>query len=141
MGGVDLLDSMVACYRIQIRKRKWWFPFFAWSLSVSAVNAWRLMQKTKKYEKPFLDFLRKLVEIMMAKHGIKKSKRGRGSQVPTPPDDVRYDGLEHWMDKLPQRSNCRNCSEQGKKERKAWYQCRKCKVTVHQECFNPFHGR
>ena len=38
MGGVDLLDAMVAVYRIRIRKRKWWWSIYAWSLSVSAVN-------------------------------------------------------------------------------------------------------
>lgn len=28
MGGVDLFDQMVACYRIRIRSKKWWWPFF-----------------------------------------------------------------------------------------------------------------
>lgn len=32
MGGVDLLDNMVAVYRIPYRIKKWWFPIFTWSL-------------------------------------------------------------------------------------------------------------
>ena len=49
MGGVDLLDNMVACYRVPYRKKKWWFNIFIWSLNVSAVNAWRLRMKVKIY--------------------------------------------------------------------------------------------
>ena len=33
MGGVDLLDSMVANYWVNWRK-KWWWPIFSWSLNV-----------------------------------------------------------------------------------------------------------
>ena len=33
MGGVDLFDEIVALYRPRIRKRKWWWCLFAWSLS------------------------------------------------------------------------------------------------------------
>ena len=29
MVGVDLFDQTVATYRMQIRSRKWWWPFFA----------------------------------------------------------------------------------------------------------------
>jgi hypothetical protein len=32
MGGVDLLDNMVACYRVPFRIKKWWFPIYTWSL-------------------------------------------------------------------------------------------------------------
>jgi hypothetical protein len=32
MGGVDLLDNMVAVYRIPYRIKKWWFPIYTWSL-------------------------------------------------------------------------------------------------------------
>jgi hypothetical protein len=32
MGGVDLMDNMVACYRVPYRIKKWWFPFFTWSI-------------------------------------------------------------------------------------------------------------
>ena len=42
MGGVDLLDGMVALYRCTIKRKKWWFGFVPWSVNVAAVNAWRL---------------------------------------------------------------------------------------------------
>ena len=68
MSGVDLLDAMVAVYRIRIRKRKWWWSIYAWSLSVSAVNAWRLMCHVKKSKIPYLEFLRQTVMEMMTVH-------------------------------------------------------------------------
>lgn len=69
MGGVDLMDNLVACYRIAYRIKKWWFPFYTWSLSVRAVNAWRLRMRIRKIKEPFLDFLRELVLEMMTTHG------------------------------------------------------------------------
>lgn len=45
MGGVDLVDNMVACYRIPYRLKKWWYPMYGWSLSISAVNGWRLRMR------------------------------------------------------------------------------------------------
>ena len=42
MGGVDLHDNSVACYIIRMRKKKWWWAIYIWSLSASLVNAWRL---------------------------------------------------------------------------------------------------
>ena len=49
MGGVDLVDNMVACYRVPYRKKKWWFNIYVWSLNVSAVNAWRLRNRVNMY--------------------------------------------------------------------------------------------
>ena len=40
MGGVDLFDQFVATYRVRIRSKKWWWPFFAWAVDSSMANAW-----------------------------------------------------------------------------------------------------
>ena len=68
MGGVDLLDQQTACYRIRVRKRKWWWCIYNWSLSVSAINAWRLMmyvQKKSAADMPYIIFLRGLVQVLI----------------------------------------------------------------------------
>ena len=62
MGGVDVVDKMVGVYRIRIRKKKWWWCIYSWSLSVTAVNAWRLMMEVTKTKMPFLTFIRELVQ-------------------------------------------------------------------------------
>jgi len=42
MGGVDLLDSFVAKYRIAVKGKKWWWPLFTNYVDVALCNAWRL---------------------------------------------------------------------------------------------------
>jgi hypothetical protein len=54
---------------VPYRIKKWWFPIYSWSLSVAAVNAWRLRMQVKGKREPFLDFMRELVVEMFAKHG------------------------------------------------------------------------
>ena len=97
MGGVDLFDQMVARYRIRIRKRKWWWCVYTWSLSASAVNAWRLMNFVKKDKMPFLDFLRHLVTEMLAVHGTARVRPGPSLVLRGPSAEaVRLDGKDHW---------------------------------------------
>ena len=42
MGGVDLLDSFVAQYRIAVKGKKWWWPIFVNYVDVALCNAWRM---------------------------------------------------------------------------------------------------
>jgi Transposase IS4 len=79
MGGVDLLDNMVAVYRVAFRMKKWWYALYTWSLSVSAVNAWRLRMRVRGTKEPYLVFLRELIVDMLMVHG-------------TPPHRVRQLG-------------------------------------------------
>jgi hypothetical protein len=82
MGGVDLLDSSVANYRVTWRKKKWWWALFAWSLSVQAVNAWRLRQRFTKTKEPYLKFLRELVVCLLDENGTKPVQARRSIEVP-----------------------------------------------------------
>lgn len=139
MGGVDLLDSMVALYRTSIRIKKWWWPFYAWSLSVSAVNSWRLRCKVKNTQEPYLDFLRELVVAMMATHGTLPAGPRRSLTLP---EDTRYDQVAHWptYTELDERGknrrlNCRHCYEKEKRALKVVHWCFKCKVALHIQCF------
>ena len=139
MGGVDLLDAMVAVYRVPFRKRKWWFPFHAWSLSVCAVNGWRLRQKHTGKKEPYLTFLRELVIGMLYQHG---SPTKRVEQMTGILGIVRYDCLNHWIvqnendsNGQPRRRNCKQCTLNGKRGNKTVYMCEKCSVPLHTHCF------
>lgn len=141
MGGVDLLDSQVAVYRVPFRIKKWYFPFWTWSLCVMATNAWRLRQKVKGRKEPYLDFLRELVIDLFCKHGSTPVYR---LQAPVP--STRFDGLNHWLEpaKHPQtgkawRRNCKRCYDVMTLEKKSSYACEKCKVPLHIECFKAYH--
>ena len=45
MGGVVLVDQMVATYRTRMHQKKWYWPIFTYLLDVSVVNAWIIMRK------------------------------------------------------------------------------------------------
>ena len=134
MGGVDLLDSMVAVYRIPFRKRKWWFSFWPWSLSVCAVNAWRLKMKVSREKEPYLMFLRELVIEMLICHGTPPCAP---RQISTSNSSLRYDCNSHWIVHNGQgkRRNCKKCTEDNKQDAKSHYSCEKCNVGLHINCF------
>jgi hypothetical protein len=82
---------MVACYRVQYRKKKWYFPFYTWSITVSAVNAWRLRQKVTGKKEPYLTFLRELVVALWTFHGTPPEHRRSTPELPvTLKDALRY---------------------------------------------------
>jgi hypothetical protein len=141
MGGVDLLDSQVAVYRVPFRIKKWYFPFWTWSIVVMAVNAWRLRQNVRGRKEPYLDFLRELVVEMFARHG-----RPPVYRIQAPVTNTRYDGMNHWIEaaKHPYtgkawRRNCKRCYEVLTEERKSSFACEKCKIPLHIECFKAYH--
>jgi len=132
MGGVDLLDNMTAVYRIVYRIKKWWFPIYSWSLSVSAVNAWRLRMMVTGRKEPFLDFLRELVITMLRTHGKPPLAPGP-KKLPLVGD--RFDGINHLPTSCTRR-NCKQCHLEGKKERKTTTVCKKCDAPLHKnDCF------
>ncbi len=169
MGGVDLLDAMVAVYRVLYRIHKWWFAIYTWSLSVSAVNAWRLRMHITGNKEPFMDFLRELVIEIFVVHGKPPSISRRPSLAPP---DGRFDGVNHWIVSTgpsneqngegdgerpqakrrsskngegdgekpkPKRRNCKQCTLDGSKDNKTVYMCEKCKVPLHTYCFKRYH--
>jgi hypothetical protein len=95
MGGVDLMDNMVAVYRIPFRIKKWYFPIYTWSLSVSAVNTWRLRMRQTGHKEPYLNFLRELCIGMLTEHGTKPVRR---RSVVGNDGETRFDNLGgHWI--------------------------------------------
>ncbi|KAL3217213.1 hypothetical protein MRX96_006114 [Rhipicephalus microplus] len=45
MGGVDLMDMLVALYRIHVRSKKWYRRLFFYLLDVAVVNCWLLYHR------------------------------------------------------------------------------------------------
>ena len=48
IGGADLFDQFLSTYRVRIRSKKWWWPFFAWAVNASMANAWNLFRTTQR---------------------------------------------------------------------------------------------
>ena len=119
MGGVDLADQMVGAYRICIRKRKWWWCFFTWSLSIAAINAWRLyrMAHQRNNTGPYLKFLRDVICQTLKVYGEARMRPGvalkpliiRGAAG----NSIRQDGRDHWIGSSEhpgQRLVCKLCN-------------------------------
>ena len=143
MGGVDLLDSMVMCYAIPIRNRKWYWALYNWYLNVSLVQSWRLYRKVgaitgiKEQEKmPLLDFIRSCVETTVMRHGDINTSRSltRPALSSSTLADIKTDNGNHLVIKTPERKNvCRHC------QKRTLYRCRRCDVGLHPDCFEAYH--
>ena len=167
MGGVDLLDAQVARYRIGVKKKKWYWCFIPFSISVLINNAWRLRNRVlrangievdTKHTHSFLNFIRDVAEALCkcynrsyytptrsnlptdrANRKKKKSKLHYKGRLPL--DDVRYDGKGHLIVPIPKKATrlCKLCRINGKKIKSAYW-CKKCAAPLHIKCFTPFHS-
>jgi hypothetical protein len=73
MGGVDRMDQNISKYRVQIRSKKWWWPFFAYIVDVSVQNAWLLYRLCPSYNQRQLDLLgfrREICQVCVLLHFI-----------------------------------------------------------------------
>ena len=137
MGGVDLLDAMVAKYRGRVRRSKWWWPIFNWFVGVTAVNAWRLMRVNQDPDLPYLKFLRGLVMEVLSKHGKKKERTGfpvtvRGRAG----DSLRRDAGHHMIVVSKMSRHCQHPRCIGR----TIYECSRCNVGLHPACFASYHN-
>lgn len=156
MGGVDLLDSMLGYYRIQIRSKKWYLRIFFHLIDLACVNSWLLWRRNNSYYMPLVDFkvavadaLCKAGKVVSKKRGrpsteVQKQldvKRSKGPAADIPQPDVRTDGINHMPIWLENRGRCKYPECGGK----SYVACQKCKVTLcinkDRNCFINFHEK
>nr|CAH7722485.1 unnamed protein product [Callosobruchus chinensis] len=81
MGGIDLLDSMLGYYRIQIRSKKWYMRFFFHFLDMICVKFWILWRPNLKNDNlylPISEFKLALAEVLTTANALQR-KRERPS--------------------------------------------------------------
>lgn len=155
MGGVDLMDSLIGRYHIEMKTRKWINRIFHHLIDVAMVNAYLLYRRVRIGDKMDLASFRSTVAeaLCFSKNGAVK-RRGRPPKDQTPQtipikntktyfpvDEVRFDGVGHPCQKLSysERKTCKypNC-----KSRTQAY-CPKCKLHLcsssKNNCFIKFH--
>lgn len=156
MGGVDLLDSMLGYYRIQIRSKKWYMRVFFHFLDMTCANSWILWRRSLQNDNLYLslsEFKLALAEVL-TKSGVSQKKRGRPStclqpqldlkqrkypfsQIPA--QEVRTDNLSHWPEVNEDRQRCKYPECKGKSH----VSCNKCVVFLclnkDRNCFYKFH--
>ena len=55
---VDQFDQFVSTYKVCIRSKKLWWPFFAWAVNASMSNAWNHSRTVQKQKIGILEFQR-----------------------------------------------------------------------------------
>ena len=123
MGGTDQMDQQIACYNPSIKNRKWYFPIFIFLFKTSCYNASILMKQLKQSETElsYLGFLRVICTSYLTKYkndrqvGRKMNTLyGKSAVAKRVPDNVRFDGMHHYMAKMDKKSRCglckKNCS-------------------------------
>ncbi|KAK1882233.1 PiggyBac transposable element-derived protein 2 [Dissostichus eleginoides] len=127
MGGVDLLDSLIALYRTKIRSRKWYHKIVFHMMDFTLVNAWLLYRRDckdcgipKKEVYSLLKFKAEVASCLcnerkvLKKRGrpshnvdrdlAEKKRRGSASSVPSTP--VRQDHTDHWPVWVEKKGRC-----------------------------------
>lgn len=149
MGGVDLLDEHISCYRIGFRGKKWYTSIVMWMIDLAIVNAWSLSKHCGKGLDQ-LEFRRQLAIGLLKTYGYSPTRSGRpktqdlgekvtGQHLIITGGNKIYIFLITWMITenclFPglKRKRCRLCKSQTNKI------CSQCKIALHDKCFVQFH--
>jgi len=129
MGGIDLLDSLLAKYRYKMKSRRWYLYLFWHTLVIGLVNAWLVYRRDcsllSMQKREILNRRRFQAQVADALILVSVSrKRGRPSLEDStvlaekkvcreirngPCDDVRKDCFAHWPAKTDKRGRCKVC--------------------------------
>ena len=158
MGGIDLLDSLLAKYRYKMKSRRWYLYLFWHTLVIGLVNAWLVYRRDcsllSMQKREILNRRRFQAQVADALILVNVSrKRGRPSLEDStvlaekkvcreirngPCDDVRKDCFAHWPAKTDKRGRCKVCVKNQTNTL-----CEKCNVrscfTDERNCFRFFH--
>ena len=161
MGGADLLDSLLALYRIPVRSKKWYHRLLWHFLDLSLVQSWLLYRREAtannvpgKEQLSLLQFKLSVAECLLSENKTKGVKRGRpsrdmdedhrqkaarGPAAALPVTAVRTDGVSHWPIFGTKKGRCKLPGCKGIPK----IRCEKCDVylcfTTKCNCFKAFH--
>lgn len=158
MGGVDLLDSLIALYRTKIRSKKWYHRIVFHMLDFTVVEAWLLYRRDCRDcaipQKDFCSLAKFKAEVasclcMERKASLKRRGRpsldGPAEKMPKTPANarpselVRFDQTGHWPVWVERKGGCKfpNCSGIVKVQcsKFATYLC----FSSERNCFHNYH--
>ncbi|XP_054270077.1 piggyBac transposable element-derived protein 3-like [Macrosteles quadrilineatus] len=163
MGGVDLLNGLIAYYRIKIRSKKYYLRLIFHFVDMAIVNGWLRYRNDchrrnlpKKYIVDLLEFKSEIFSALCREGKDSERKRGRpsydrvdadyeqkkhrGPAKPIPCFNERRDGIGHWPIATGDRQRCKKPGCKGQSTIK----CGKCQVhlclTKERNCFtSTFH--
>jgi hypothetical protein len=163
MGGVDLIDMLIALYRIKVRSRKYYMKIIFHLIDLSIVTAWLLyrrhctqLQVGKKDIFTLLEFRIEIATVLLRRIepqctkqrgrpslqelsvSIESSRTRRALTVRHPRSDDRKDGSNHWPSSTTKgRCRYRGCTGY------STVLSSKCKVRLclnnHNNCYRQYH--
>ena len=129
MGGVDLLDSLLALYCIPVRSKKWYHRLLWHFFDLSLVQSWLMYRREAtannvpgKEQLSLLQFKLSVAQSLMSENKAKGMKRGRpsrdvdeghrqkaarGPAAALPVTAVRIDGVAHWPVFATKKGRCK----------------------------------
>ena len=113
MGGVDRTDQNIGKYKTVIRCKKWWWPLFSYCLDLSVQQAWHLYRSTNAAKDNPLD-------LLAIRRGIVRVYLARAR--PVAPGRPR--GFVFLDKRVPSERRCA-----------------RCKVGLHDKCFQLHHAQ
>jgi hypothetical protein len=136
MGGVDVMDKLLASYRPSIQSKKWYFPFLTHFLNVCVTNAWILHRKAVEHPMTHLQFRRDVANALMnANTDNFYVRRENPGHQPVVVPVRRFEGWNHFPASIDRQLRCAECHQ------KAKFKCIQCSVTLHPLCFHAYHTR
>jgi hypothetical protein len=150
MGGVDLTDFLVSCYRHTLKHKRWYMRIFFHFLNVSITNSWVISRWLDPKTKVDLLAFRSSIATVLISRGLSlntRKRRGRPAAVCLQPmakvmhveKSVRTDPtLGHFPEKKDQK-NASRCRLTGC-IRRTRYSCAVCQVYICPECFAGYHA-
>ena len=169
MGGVDLMDALVALYRIHVRSHKYYHKLIFHFFDVAVVNAWLLYRRDadhlgvrKNMQLQLQSFKLNIANVLLRQgkcvsstsrpgrprstsldYEHKKKKATCHGLKPIPAPEIRKDKIDHFV-MVYQEGERPCCKLPGCGKRSSYY-CKKCNValclTKDHNCFYEFHHR
>ncbi|KAK6173090.1 hypothetical protein SNE40_016616 [Patella caerulea] len=142
MGGTDRMDENISYYRPSIRINKWWWPIFIAQIQYCLHNAWQIYRLSAAYKQDPLDnlaFTRRIARTLLISNRQQRIITGPGRFQPIKsriPEDVRFDGRNHFLYSGNTQRRCVYC---GKKTVKLCTKDHEC--PLDQSCSVLFHTR
>ena len=131
MGGVDLVDNSVSCYRIGIRSKKWYWPLFTNMISLAVVNSWRIHNKINDQSVDLLEHTRNIVTSLITP----KDRVSIGRRSSITKNQMAKTGESPCVISNPEkiRRRCVVCQSV------TVHYCKNCKCYLHIKCSEQFH--
>ena len=134
VSGVYLCNQFVSIYRVCIRSKKWWWPYFAWVVNTSVANAWNLFCTVQKQKIGTLEFQSEVAMTILASFGRNKPAKSLAFQRNVA-SNVKLDTKNHiLMKRTLKYCCCKHCGG------RSIYLCQKCNVALHPNCFKDYHS-